>query len=67
MVQVKQPSLITLLDSSITAGILIAIGAAVNLTIGSIAGAALFCVGLASILHFNFDLYTGKAGLVSLG
>ena len=64
MVQVKQPSLITLLDSSIAAGILITIGAAVNLTIGGIAGAALFCVGLASILHFHFDLYTGKAGLV---
>ena len=53
--------------SAIAAGALIAIGAAVNLTIGGIAGAALFCVGLAAILYFGFSLYTGKAGLLLWG
>ena len=50
---------------AIYAGIMIAIAAVVNLTVGGIAGAALFSVGLFSILVFKFYLYTGKAGLIA--
>jgi len=49
---------------AILAGFMIGIGGIVNLTIGNIAGAVFFSVGLLSILHFKFFLFTGKAGLL---
>lgn len=49
---------------SILAGIAIAIGGVVNLSLGGgIAGAIFFSVGLLTVLHFQFALFTGKAGL----
>lgn len=53
--------------NGLAAGSMIAIAAAVNLAVGGIAGAIFFSVGLAAILYFQFDLYTGKAGLVGEG
>lgn len=47
---------------SILAGIFISIGCIIYLTIGGVAGALLFSVGLLSVLHFNAALFTGKAG-----
>lgn len=48
--------------SSIVAGGLIAIGAAVNLQVGGIMGAILFGFGLLMILMQGLDLFTGKVG-----
>lgn len=49
---------------SILAGIAISVGCILYLTIGGIAGAILFCVGLSTILIFKWNLFTGKAGLL---
>ena len=48
---------------SIAAGILIAVGAIVYLTVGNICGAILFSMGLLTILCLKLNLFTGKAGL----
>ena len=48
---------------SILAGIFISLGCIVYLSIGSIAGALLFAVGLCAVLHFKAELFTGKVGL----
>ena len=48
--------------SSIVAGGLIAIGAAVNLQAGGIMGAILFSFGLLMIVMQGLDLFTGKVG-----
>lgn len=53
-----------LLVMSILAGICIGIGGLINITIGGIAGAIFFAVGLLTILNFRFALFTGKAGLI---
>ena len=50
---------------SILAGIMIAIGAIVNLQVGGLLGPFLFAVGLLTILEFEFNLFTGKAGLLA--
>ena len=48
---------------SIIAGIMIGIGGLVNLSIGGVAGAIVFSVGLLTIIYYQFALFTGKAGL----
>lgn len=52
---------------SILAGFLIAMGGIINLTLGSIPGALFFSLGLMTILTFNYELFTGKAGLLTTG
>lgn len=49
---------------SILAGFMIAVGAIVNLTMGPPLGPILFSIGLMTILFFNLELFTGKAGLL---
>lgn len=48
--------------SSILAGICIGLGGYVNLVMGGIVGAVMFSFGLLSVVHYKYDLYTGKAG-----
>lgn len=50
---------------SILAGIMIAFGGVINLTLGTIPGAIFFSLGLITILIFNFNLFTGKVGLLA--
>lgn len=46
---------------SILAGIMISVGCIINLSCDNkYIGAILFCIGLITILLFNFNLYTGK-------
>ena len=49
---------------SILAGIMISLGCVIYLQIGGIGGALFFSLGLITILMFNFDLFTGRAGLL---
>lgn len=52
---------------SILAGCAIALGSFVNLYIGGgIAGAVLFSIGLILICSFNWELYTGRVGTISI-
>ena len=53
---------ISTLVSSILAGICIGLGGYVNLVMGGIVGAVMFNFGLLSVVHYKYDLYTGKAG-----
>ena len=53
---------INTLVSSILAGICIGLGGYVNLVMGGIVGAVMFSFGLLSVVHYKYDLYTGKAG-----
>lgn len=50
---------------SIMAGFMITLAAAIYLTVGGALGAFMFAVGLLTILFFQFDLFTGKAGLLT--
>ena len=50
---------------SVLAGIMISMGCIVYLTCGGPIGAALFSIGLLTILVFKFELFTGKAGLLA--
>lgn len=50
---------------SILAGFMIALAAALFLTIGGPFGAFIFSLGLLTILYFKFHLFTGKAGLLT--
>lgn len=52
--------------NSIIAGFMIGLGGFINLTIGSVLGAFLFSLGLLTIIIFQFNLFTGKAGYLSL-
>ena len=52
---------------SIMAGFLIGMGAIIYLTLGGIAGAVFFSLGLTTIVVFKFNLFTGKAGLYASG
>lgn len=52
---------------AILAGFLIAMGGIVNLTLGGLAGAIFFSLGLMTIVTFKYDLFTGKAGLLATG
>ena len=54
-----------MLYKSILAGLMISIGAIVNLTVGPPLGAFIFSVGLMAILIFDLYLFTGKAGLLA--
>ena len=49
---------------SIIAGLLIALGGTMYLAIGGVVGAIMFSLGLLTILHFKYHLFTGKAGLL---
>ena len=50
---------------SILAGLMIAMGGYLYLIIGGIPGAFFFALGLMTIVHFGFNLFTGKAGLLA--
>ena len=50
---------------SIMAGFMIALAAAIFLTVDGALGAFMFAIGLLTILFFQFDLFTGKAGLLT--
>ena len=50
---------------SIMAGFMITLAAAIYLTVGGALGAFMFAVGLLTILFFQFNLFTGKAGLLA--
>ena len=52
---------------SILAGMMIGLGAIVYLSVGEIAGAFMFSLGLLTILHYKFALFTGKAGGLTTG
>lgn len=52
------------MTQSILAGIMIALAAGIYLIVGGPLGAILFSLGLLTILHFQFQLFTGKAGLL---
>lgn len=52
---------------AILAGLMISFGGIIYLSVGGVLGAALFSVGLLSILHLNLDLFTGKAGRLVTG
>lgn len=51
-----------ILLKSIFAGIMIAIGGTINLTIGGVIGSILFAIGLFMIVVNGYNLYTGKIG-----
>jgi hypothetical protein len=53
------------LIKSILAGLAIAIGAIIFLSLGSPYGAIFFSVGLYIVLWYKFSLYTGKIGYIS--
>ena len=50
---------------SIMAGFMIALAAAIYITVGGVVGAFMFSLGLLTILYFQFNLFTGKAGLLA--
>ena len=52
---------------SILAGFLIAMGGIINLILGGIPGALFFSLGLLTIVTFKYELFTGKAGLLTTG
>ena len=50
---------------SIVAGMMIAIGGTIYLTLSGLEGALLFSMGLLTILCLKLELFTGKAGLLA--
>lgn len=50
---------------SIVAGMMIAIGGTIFLTLNGLEGALLFSMGLLTILCLKLELFTGKAGLLA--
>ena len=50
---------------SIAAGMMIAIGGIIFLTLSGLEGALLFSMGLLTILSLKLELFTGKAGLLA--
>ena len=50
---------------SIVAGMMIAIGGVIYLTLSGLEGALLFSMGLLTILVLKMELFTGKAGLLA--
>ena len=50
---------------SIMAGFMITLAAAIFLIVGGPLGAFMFSIGLLTILYFQFNLFTGKAGLLA--
>lgn len=50
---------------SVLAGMIIGLGGIIYLSIGNIIGALLFSIGLVTIITFNLNLFTGKAGLLA--
>ena len=50
---------------SIVAGMMIAIGGVIYLTLSGLEGALLFSMGLLTILCLKLELFTGKAGLLT--
>lgn len=52
---------------SIAAGVMIGLSGIIYLSVGGPLGAFLFSIGLMTILLFQFKLFTGQAGYLSLG
>lgn len=52
---------------SIMGGFMITMAAAIYLAVGGALGAFMFAIGLLTILIFQFNLFTGKAGLLAQG
>jgi formate/nitrite transporter FocA (FNT family) len=50
---------------SILAGLMIAVGGVINLSVGGALGAFMFSLGLLTVLIFKLELFTGKAGLLA--
>lgn len=50
---------------SILAGLMIAVGSVINLSVGGALGAFMFSLGLLTVLIFKLELFTGKAGLLA--
>ena len=50
---------------SIMGGFMITLAAAIYLTVSGALGAFMFAIGLLTILIFQFNLFTGKAGLLA--
>ena len=50
---------------SILAGLMIAVGGVINLSVGGALGAFIFSLGLLTVLIFKLELFTGKAGLLA--
>jgi formate/nitrite transporter FocA (FNT family) len=48
------------------AGICISLGCIIYLKVGGVIGACLFSIGLISVVRYELDLYTGKAGFINL-
>lgn len=47
------------IGNMILAGVSISLGAYIYLKVGGIIGAIMFSIGLISVIHFRFGLYTG--------
>lgn len=52
---------------SILAGFLIGMGCVINIILGGLPGAFMFSLGLITILTFNLNLFTGRAGDLIVG
>lgn len=50
---------------SILAGMMIALGGTIFLSVGGVIGASLFAIGLMTICVFQLELFTGKVGLLA--
>ena len=50
---------------SILAGLMIAVGGVINLSVDGALGAFMFSLGLLTVLIFKLELFTGKAGLLA--
>lgn len=50
--------------SGILAGVWISFGCILNLTLGGVIGAFMFCIGLTAVVSFQYKLYTGTAGFI---
>jgi formate/nitrite transporter FocA (FNT family) len=51
--------------SGILAGVWISFGCILNLILGGVLGAFMFCIGLTAVVSFSYKLYTGTAGFIS--
>jgi len=52
--------------SSFLAGVWISFGCILNLTLGGVIGAFMFCIGLTAVVSFQYKLYTGTAGFIEV-
>lgn len=62
----SKKQLISFLSDSVLAGLMIGVGGVVSLSSDNrYIGAVLFSLGLLTIIHFKFGLYTGKVGNIA--